>query len=110
MEALKSQGDKVLTVLPWGASKLPDAEYNTLVLYTVGCHECLWFPPLGPNFPTKPSDREAFADFCKNLPRLAGEINVPAIVAMEGGSHSIMNRIGKLRQGTVSAKMLVVGF
>lgn len=106
-DVLKRQGGKVLTLLPRGESKTPGVEYDTLMLYTVFGREFAWLPPIGPKFPPKPSDREALARFCADLPRLAGDIKPPPITVTDGFD-SILAGLEKLRDGSVSGKKLVV--
>lgn len=109
-EIVQKQRGKVLTLLPRGESKTPGVEYDTLLLYTVFGKEFAWFQPIGPKFPPKPSDREAFARYCNDLPRLTSEIKPPPLSVTEGGLDAIFDGLDQLRQGKVSGKKLVVKF
>ncbi|KAI9800046.1 MAG: hypothetical protein M1833_003575 [Piccolia ochrophora] len=101
-------GGSVVTLLNRGKSKTPGVEYKLILAYTLLGHPFAWFPPFGPKFPAKPSDREALARFYKLLPSLTTNMKAPPLKVVPGGFEGLTDALDLLREKKVSGKKVVV--
>jgi NADPH:quinone reductase-like Zn-dependent oxidoreductase len=78
-QVIKRLGGKVVTLLDRGKSKTEGVQYDFIVVYTVFNQSFAWLPPIGPKFPSNPSDRKALVAFYATLPRHIKELKPPPV-------------------------------
>ncbi|KAE8379056.1 chaperonin 10-like protein [Aspergillus bertholletiae] len=107
-EVIKSNGGRVMTLLPNGGSAISNVTYGLVMAYTVFGHSFAWLPPAGPRFEARPGDREALVRFYETLPRVTHILRPIPAIELRSGFEGIFDGLDALRAGLISGGKQVV--
>lgn len=97
----------VVTLLDSGKTESQGVKIEYLLAYSVFNSEFQWLPPIGPKFPKKPADNEAFRRFYAALPKISTQLKTPPLKTIDGGVDKLSVGLDMLRQGQISGTKLV---
>ncbi|KAH6721814.1 putative ToxD-like zinc binding oxidoreductase [Leptodontidium sp. MPI-SDFR-AT-0119] len=106
-EVIKSNGDKVITLLPL-KTKVAGVTTQMIMSFQLLGRAFAWLPPIGPKFPVSSTDRAALVRFYKSLNTLAVDLKSPPLTVLNGGFDDINEGLDRLRAGKVSGSKIVV--